>query len=105
VKIEVDVEKCMGHGQCEIFAPEVFWIGNDDVVEVRREVDLGDPAAVEAVRTAAQNCPERVITLVEGTTADLEVAEPAAHADDAVELGLGQAVLDAPGETGDGPAR
>jgi ferredoxin len=66
VKITLDQDRCMGHGQCELFAPDIFRIGDDDVVEQLREVDATDSTAVDAVRTAAQNCPERVIGLVEG---------------------------------------
>lgn len=65
MKITLDRERCMGHGQCELFAPSIFQIGDDDIVEQLRAVDASDPADVEAVRTAAQNCPERVIALVD----------------------------------------
>ena len=63
MKISLDVDRCMGHGQCELFAPAFFRIGDDDVVELLREPHPGDAAEAEALRTAAQNCPERVISL------------------------------------------
>jgi ferredoxin len=65
MKITLDRDRCMGHGQCELFAPAVFQIGEDDVVEQLREIDANDRTDVEAVRTAALNCPERVITVVD----------------------------------------
>jgi ferredoxin len=64
MKVTIDRAKCAGHGQCELFASEIFRVGDDDVVEMLREVNEGDPTEVEDVRTAEQNCPERVISLV-----------------------------------------
>jgi ferredoxin len=65
MKITLDRAQCMGHGQCELFAPGVFKIGDDDIVEQVRAIDASDPADLEAVRIAAQNCPERAITVEE----------------------------------------
>jgi ferredoxin len=69
MKIILDRDRCMGHGQCELFAPGIFQIGEDDVVEQLREIDPNDRMDIEAVRTAAGNCPERVITIVENSDA------------------------------------
>jgi ferredoxin len=63
VKISFDVDRCMGHGQCELFAPAIFLVGDDDVVVQLRDVDDTDPAEVEAARAAAKNCPEHVIRI------------------------------------------
>jgi ferredoxin len=60
----------MGHGQCELFAPAIFLVGDDDVVVQQREVDDTDPDEVDAVRAAAQNCPERVIHIAAVTEDD-----------------------------------
>jgi ferredoxin len=63
VKISFDLDRCMGHGQCELFAPAIFLVGDEDVVVQLREVEDTDPAEVDAVRAAAQNCPEHVIRI------------------------------------------
>jgi ferredoxin len=63
VKISFDVDRCMGHGQCELFAPAIFLVGDDDVVVQLRDVDDTDPAEGEAARAAAKNCPEHVIRI------------------------------------------
>jgi ferredoxin len=65
MKINLEVDRCMGHGQCELFAPSIFRIGDDDVVEQLREPNADDDAEVEMVRSAVLNCPERVISLDE----------------------------------------
>jgi ferredoxin len=70
MKISFDMDRCMGHGQCELFAPEIFRIGDDDVVVQLREVDNTDPTEVDAVGVAAKNCPERVISIADVTEDD-----------------------------------
>ncbi len=65
MKINLDIDRCMGHGQCELFAPAIFRIGDDDVVEQLREPHADDAVEVEALRTAVSNCPERVISVDE----------------------------------------
>jgi ferredoxin len=70
MKIEIERGRCIGHGQCEMFAPMIFELDEDGFTRQLREVDVGDLTEVEAVRTAAQRCPERVITLVEEDARD-----------------------------------
>jgi len=65
LKIDIDVDRCNGHGQCEMFAPTVFELDDYGCITQKNEVDDSDPVEVEAVRTAAERCPERVITLVD----------------------------------------
>lgn len=64
MRIEVDVSKCVGAGQCVLTAPQVFTQRDEDCV-----VDLLDenpPAGFhDAVREAAVLCPADVIRLVD----------------------------------------
>ena len=64
MKVQINPERCQGHGRCYDLAPGLF--GDDD--EGYGKV-LGDgtvPAAQERdARLAALNCPERAIELLE----------------------------------------
>jgi len=64
VKLQIDSERCQGHGRCYDLAPELF--GDDD--EGYGTV-LGDgtvlPGTEQDARRAVANCPERAIALVE----------------------------------------
>ena len=65
MKVEIDPERCQGHGRCYDLAAGLF--GEDD--EGYGQV-LGDgTVAAESehdARVAAANCPERAIRLTEG---------------------------------------
>ena len=65
MKVQINVDRCQGHGRCYDLAPEIF--GEDD--EGYGTV-LGDgvvPAdAEDLARRAAANCPERAILIEEG---------------------------------------
>jgi ferredoxin len=64
VRVQIDSEKCQGHGRCYDLAPELF--GDDD--EGFGQV-LGDgtvtPDNDRQARLAVANCPERAIELIE----------------------------------------
>ena len=74
MKVQVDVELCVGHGRCYEISPEVF--GDDErgrCVLLREAV----PSEHEAVtRRAEANCPERAIRLEEAPGAPGEAREP-----------------------------
>ena len=63
-RIEVDRDLCASTGGCEALAPDVFEIGDDGALVVRRpepaERDLPD------VRAAVAGCPTRALSLAEG---------------------------------------
>jgi ferredoxin len=64
VRLELDDERCTGHGRCYTLAPEVF--GGDDSGYAVLLVDGDVPAdLVERARSAALNCPERAITILD----------------------------------------
>jgi ferredoxin len=62
MRVEVDVPKCVGSGQCVLLAPDVFDQREEDgmvvLLDERPPVDLHD-----AVREAAVVCPAAVIRL------------------------------------------
>jgi ferredoxin len=63
MKVQIDPEKCQGHGRCYDLAPGLF--GDDD--EGYGTV-LGDgtvpPDKEQDARRAALNCPEHAIELI-----------------------------------------
>jgi ferredoxin len=59
MKIAASRERCKGHGQCELFAPDVFEIDDDALVVVKTGSVTGRAEA--AVREAISHCPEAAI--------------------------------------------
>jgi ferredoxin len=59
--IEVHRDRCLGAGQCSFWAPETFDIDDDMKVVVLE----GSGDTDDAVRAAAEACPNRVITLTD----------------------------------------
>jgi ferredoxin len=65
VRINVEIDKCVGGGQCVVASPEVFDQREDDgLVIVLDEAPAAD--LHESVREAAHNCPALAIHLDEG---------------------------------------
>ncbi|GAA2431868.1 ferredoxin [Actinomadura vinacea] len=61
MKVAVDDDRCRGHGICCALCPEVFTLNDDGYTTVE---DPEVPAEhEEAVRAAADQCPERAITV------------------------------------------
>jgi ferredoxin len=63
VKIVANRELCKGHGQCELFAPDVFEIDDEALVLLKRETV--DDAEREAVEEAVSHCPEGALRIDE----------------------------------------
>ncbi len=61
MKVAVDSELCQGHARCWDIAPEVFSL--DEEGHGFASDSEVPPALQEKAREAAQNCPERAITL------------------------------------------
>jgi ferredoxin len=59
VRVVVDQERCMGSGACMFHAPSTFDVDDDGKTVV---VAPGDP--VDALRNAAESCPQSAITLI-----------------------------------------
>jgi ferredoxin len=59
----VNEDMCEGHGKCQLAAPEVFELGDDDVSRVK--LDPVPDELREKVERAARLCPRQAITVVE----------------------------------------
>lgn len=68
MRLQIDAERCQGHGRCYDLAPALF--GDDD--EGYGQV-LGDgevpPGREDDARLAAANCPERAIRVLQALSA------------------------------------
>ncbi|PXY29399.1 ferredoxin [Prauserella sp. PE36] len=62
MRVRVDAEQCQGHGLCQMTAPQVFALREEDghayVLTDEVGADLSGPA-----RDGADSCPERAITV------------------------------------------
>jgi ferredoxin len=60
MKVHVDMNLCQSHGECVSAAPEVFELGDDDVLVWREDVDDSLRPAVEE---AVDVCPMMAIRI------------------------------------------
>jgi ferredoxin len=61
MRIVIDHDRCMGHGQCELIAPELFKLDENGLVQLVME---NPPEAMrEKAEDAARRCPEAVIQI------------------------------------------
>lgn len=60
IKVNVDMNYCQGHGECALIAPDVFELGDDDVLRWKDEVPDDRRADMEA---AVDVCPTMAINL------------------------------------------
>jgi ferredoxin len=63
MKVRVDEDMCEGHSKCELSAPEVFKVDDDDVSRVL--VDEVPEELREKVERAIRLCPRQAIAWVE----------------------------------------
>lgn len=63
MKVRVDIDACVGGGQCVLAAPDVFDQDNDGLVLILQSTPDQDRA--DAARLAARLCPARAITVDE----------------------------------------
>lgn len=61
MKVVVNMDVCESNGLCEIAAPEVFQLGDDDVLQVLNENPPEDLRA--KVQDAVRKCPKQAITV------------------------------------------
>ena len=59
MRVTADREVCVGAGQCELLAPEVFEVDDDGAVRVLQAV----PDDEDAVRDAVQQCPTGALSI------------------------------------------
>ena len=63
-KVRVDVDKCIGAGQCVLRAPRIFDQRDDGIVIL---LDAAPPPELRAAaHKAADLCPSQAITIEEG---------------------------------------
>ena len=60
MKVLVDMNLCQSHGECVLVAPEVFELGDDDVL--RWKEDVGEELR-EKMEEAVERCPMMAISL------------------------------------------
>lgn len=63
MRVEVDLDKCTGHGICESIADDVFEVGDDGIVRIhdneRPETDR------DRMRQAVTQCPAAALRLTD----------------------------------------
>ena len=63
MRIQLDREKCQGHGRCYALAPELFDSDDEGYSVLKVEGDV-PPELERDARLAADNCPEFAIELI-----------------------------------------
>ena len=63
MKIRVDSDVCVGHGRCQLFAPEVF--GENERGHCLILLEDVPPELQDAARLGADSCPEKAITILD----------------------------------------
>jgi ferredoxin len=61
MKINVDTDRCTGHGVCESLVPEVFEVGEDGVVHLLTD-DLSAISRAD-LESAVAECPTQALRL------------------------------------------
>jgi ferredoxin len=64
MRVNVDLDRCVGHGRCYALAPEVY--AADDAGHCELLVTEVPPELEGQARIGEANCPEQAITLEEG---------------------------------------
>ena len=63
MKVVVDRSNCVGHGMCQMYAPSVF-----ELDEEEKSTVLTAPTTAElraAAQLGADSCPQRAITIID----------------------------------------
>lgn len=63
MKVNVDLDSCVGSGSCTNVCPEVFELGDDGYLHVLQEEP--DEALRSSVEDAAELCPTGAITVAD----------------------------------------
>ncbi|MEV7808152.1 TetR family transcriptional regulator [Microbispora sp. NPDC088329] len=64
VRVQIDPERCQGHGRCYDLAPTLFTEDDEGYGQVAGD-GVVPPGEERAARVAASNCPERAVAVVE----------------------------------------
>ena len=61
MQVNLEVDKCIGSGSCELLEPEVFVVGEDGLAEL---LDATPGSDMESkCRAAEESCPTQAITV------------------------------------------
>ena len=61
MQVNLEVDKCIGSGSCELLAPEVLVVGEDGLAEL---LDATPGSDMESkCRAAEESCPTQAITV------------------------------------------
>jgi ferredoxin len=63
MRVEVDLDKCTGHGICESIADDVFEVGEDGSVEIHD--DAVSDSDRDRVQQAVTQCPAAALRLLD----------------------------------------
>ena len=63
MRVRADLDRCIGSGNCELLAPDVFEVGEDGVARVLRSQP--GQADEDAVRDAVAQCPTGALGLAD----------------------------------------
>jgi ferredoxin len=66
VKVHVDSDRCQGHTLCSMIAPDSFVLDDIEGHSSAVSEDVA-PEQEDAVREAAQSCPEQAIIITESS--------------------------------------
>jgi ferredoxin len=66
MRIEVDRDRCIGSGNCSFYAGSTFDLDDDLKVRVMTGAESGGADAEGDIRAAADGCPVKAISLLEG---------------------------------------
>jgi ferredoxin len=61
MRVEVDLDKCTGHGICESIAEDVFEVQDDGTVRIQEN----DRPEADRVQQAVTQCPAAALRLVD----------------------------------------
>jgi ferredoxin len=61
VRIIVDFDRCESNGMCQLEAPELFNVGDDDLLQILDENPSDEHR--QRVESAASACPKQAITI------------------------------------------
>lgn len=64
MRVQIDYDRCSGHGRCYVLAPGVFGCDDSGYGQVIADAAL-DPELVRQARLAEANCPEQAIVVTE----------------------------------------
>jgi ferredoxin len=65
MRVQIDSDRCQGHGRCYDLAPDLFGEDEDGYATVLGEGRV-PPGLEEDARLAGLNCPEAAVLLLEG---------------------------------------